>query len=443
MNNILKKIGPRERTGLHAILFIIVLLLVSMILEGCIDTCETKNVYAYYEPVYTSLEDLRSAVKSEEPRNLKQLGKLYLKDNYIYINEPGEGLHVINNQNPSNPINISFINIPGNFSLSAKGNFLYVDSYVDLVVLDISNPESIKEVNRLDEIFSDYNSYGFYIDSELGVVTDWKLVENVEVYESDCDQLFPNYREGILYDNVGGYALASGTKISASAPSTSAGIGGSMATFTIYDNYLYTIDQSDLTIINISNLSTPLVHSKEYIGWGIETLFPYGNKLFIGANNGMYIYDNVNPADPELLTLYQHMTSCDPVVVQGDYAYVTLRSGNTCGGFSNQLEVINISDIVNPKLEEIYPMYNPHGLGIDGNALFICDGQAGLKIYDASDIHALGNNLKAQYPNIHALDVIPFNNVLMMIGEDGLFQYDYTNLESIVLLSEIRTVADN
>lgn len=440
MKSILKKIGPRERTGLHAILFIIVLLLVSMLLEGCTDTCETKNVRAYYEPIYTSLEDLRSSVGSEEPRNLKKLGKLYLKDNYIYINEPGEGLHVINNQNPSNPINVAFINIPGNFSLSAKGNFLYVDSYVDLVVLDISNPESITEVNRLNEIFSDYNSYGFYVDSELGVVTDWKLVENVEVYESDCDQIFPNYRWGMYADGI---TFASSANLSTSVPTTSAGIGGSMATFTIYDNYLYTIDQSDLTIINISNLTTPLVHSKEYIGWGIETLFPYMDKLFIGANNGMYIYDNSNPADPELLTLYQHMTSCDPVVVQGDYAYVTLRSGNTCSGFSNQLEVININDLTNPQLEEVYPMYNPHGLGIDGDALFICDGQAGLKIYDASDIHAIGDNIKAQYANINALDVIPYNDVLMMIGEDGLFQYDYTDLENIVLLSEIRTNGEN
>ncbi|MDH5475584.1 MAG: hypothetical protein OEX22_07850 [Cyclobacteriaceae bacterium] len=436
MNTIFKKIGPREKTGLHAILFIVILLLVSILLEGCVDTCETKNVYAYYEPVYTSLEDLRSAVKTEDPRELKQLGKLYLKGNYIFLNEPGEGLHVINNENPSNPINIAFINIPGNVSLSAKGNYLYVDSYVDLVVLDISDPNSIFEVNRLNEIFSDYNSYGFNVDPELGVVTDWKLIENVEVSESDCEQIFPNYRWG-MYEK--GIAYNMDATASYSSPSANTGIGGSMATFTIYDNYLYTIDQSDLTIINISNLSLPLVHSKEHVGWGIETLFPHGDKLFIGANNGMYIYDNSIPSNPELLSQYQHMTSCDPVVVQGDYAFVTLRSGNTCGGFSNQLEVINISDLTNPILEEVYPMFNPHGLGIDGDALFVCDGKAGLKVYNASDIHALADNLKIQYANIDALDVIPFNNVLMMIGEDGLFQYDYTDLENIVLLSKIRT----
>ena len=39
------------------------------------------------------------------------------------------------------------------------------------------------------------------------------------------------------------------------------------------------------------------------------------------------------------------MTSCDPVVVQGDYAFVTLRGGTECQGFSNQLDIIDISTL--------------------------------------------------------------------------------------------------
>lgn len=83
-------------------------------------------------------------------------------------------------------------------------------------------------------------------------------------------------------------------------------------------------------------------------------------------------------------------------------------------------------------------MFNPHGLGIDDDALFVCDGSAGLKIYDATDISKISQNLKFQYGDITALDVIPFNNVLMMISEDGLYQYDYSDLENITLLSDIK-----
>jgi hypothetical protein len=386
------------------------------------------------------MEDLRTSVKQESPRDLKQLGKIYIKSGYLYLNEPNEGLHVIDNRDPKNPVPVSFITIPGNRGLSAKGNYLYVDSYVDLVVLDITDPTNISEANRLKNIFNDYNSYGYYLDPELGLVTGWDEVRKVEITESDCSQ--PDYTTYDGYNLDGGIALSNAEGSSASVIADR-GVGGSMATFTIYSNYLYTLENgSDLITVNISNPVNPLVHSKQNIGWGVETLFPYQDKLFMGANDGMFIYDLTEPSVPTVITKYEHIRSCDPVVVQGDYAYVTLRSGNTCQGFSNRLEVINISDISNPQLEKTYPMFNPHGLGIDQDALFICDGTAGLKIYDASDVNTIGDNLKVQYGDIQALDVIPLNDVLMMIGTDGLYQYDYSDLNNITLISEIKT-ADN
>lgn len=431
----------KRSTLLDVLYFYVVLIILSFLLGGCSDVCETENSYTYYEPIYTSLEDLRVSVKQESPRDLEQLGKIYLKSDYLYLNEPNKGLHVIDNSNPKNPIQVSFINIPGNRGLSAKGNYLYVDSYVDLVVLDITDPTNISEVNRLKNIFSDYSSYGYYLDPDLGLVTGWKEVRKVEITESDCNQPVYTIYDGYYYEK--GIAFSTSDALSTTAISNR-GIAGSMATFTIYADYLYTLENSrDLITVNISDLANPLVHSKQNIGWGVETLFPYQDKLFMGANDGMFIYDLSQPSSPTEITKYEHIRSCDPVVVQGDYAYVTLRSGTTCQGFSNQLEVINISDIANPQLEKTYPMFNPHGLGIDQDALFVCDGSAGLKIYDASDINTIGENLKVQYGDIQALDVIPYNDVLMMIGEDGLYQYDYSDLNNITLLSEIKTTVNH
>jgi hypothetical protein len=82
-------------------------------------------------------------------------------------------------------------------------------------------------------------------------------------------------------------------------------------------------------------------------------------------------------------------------------------------------------------------MTNPHGLGIDNSTLFICDGDDGLKAFNASDINTIDKNLLAHYKDINAYDVIPFNNTLIMIGADGIFQYDYTNPKDIKLLSTI------
>jgi len=82
-------------------------------------------------------------------------------------------------------------------------------------------------------------------------------------------------------------------------------------------------------------------------------------------------------------------------------------------------------------------MFNPYGLGIDQGTLFICDGEDGLKIYDAKDPFMLKSNMLAHFEEINTFDVIPVNDILIMIGTDGLYQYDYSDLNEISLLSKI------
>jgi hypothetical protein len=179
------------------------------------------------------------------------------------------------------------------------------------------------------------------------------------------------------------------------------------------------------------------------VAWDIETIFPYKNSLFIGSASGMHIFDVTSPDEPVKLSTYTHVRSCDPVVVDDQYAYVTLRSGTTCAGNVNQLEVIDITDLREPQLVATYPMTNPHGLGIDEKTLFICDGIDGLKAFDAADVTKIDQHLLAHYKNIDAKDVIPYDNVLIMIGEDGLFQYDYSDPKEIKLLSTIAFQDEN
>ncbi len=169
----------------------------------------------------------------------------------------------------------------------------------------------------------------------------------------------------------------------------------------------------------------------------METLFPRGNELFVGAQSGMHIIDISQKDRPEHLSTYAHVNSCDPVIVDGDIAFVTLRTGNACQGWSDQLEVIDISDLRSPRLMHTFPMNNPHGLSKDGDALFICDGDAGLKVFNASNLGEIDRNLLAHDQGIQAYDVIAYNGIAMLIGDDGLRQYDYSDLNNIRLLSTI------
>ena len=87
-----------------------------------------------------------------------------------------------------------------------------------------------------------------------------------------------------------------------------------------------------------------------------------------------------------------------------------------------------------------YNMTNPFGLGIDDDVLFVCDGDAGLKVYNAADPYLISEHLIATFKDINAFDVIPLGNSLLMIGSDGFYQYDYTNLNDIKQISSIKVV---
>jgi len=210
------------------------------------------------------------------------------------------------------------------------------------------------------------------------------------------------------------------------------GKGGSMARFTIKGDYLYTVNNQTLKVFNIEDESTPLYQSSIDLGLGIETIFTSDNYLFIGSQFGMYIYSLENPANPSFVSEYIHIYSCDPVVVDGDWAYVTLHSENSgCGRWVNELHIIDISNIASPQTRQVFQMTNPLGLGVLDNRLFVCD--AGLKVYDITNVP----EIQLLYTfDIPARDVIPLPGRVIVIAEDGVYQYNYTN-NVIELISKL------
>ncbi|MEJ7676244.1 MAG: hypothetical protein WKF59_26960 [Chitinophagaceae bacterium] len=219
---------------------------------------------------------------------------------------------------------------------------------------------------------------------------------------------------------------------SAAAPT---GISGSMARFTLLNNYLYTVTDNALNVFNIFEPQNPVFTTKINIGFGIETIYPFKSNLFIGSTTGMFVYSTTNPAQPNRLSTFTHARRCDPVIADDNYAYVTLRGGGTCGGATNELDVIDIKNIQSTKLVKTYPLTNPYGLSKDGNTLFVCDGTAGLKVFDAADVNSL--KLLQTINGINAYDVITINGLAIVVAKDGLYQYDYNNRSNVKLLSSM------
>ena len=211
-----------------------------------------------------------------------------------------------------------------------------------------------------------------------------------------------------------------------------------MARFTISDSALYVLTNSTLHVYNIPNQTAPVLENTIEINPGLETLFTYDTLLFIGSQDGMYVYNISNPHEIIYVSQYWHTTSCDPVVFDGKYAYITLNSAQEiCGRFTNELQIIDMQDIFYPQPVSFYQMESPKGLGVDGNFLFVCDNN-NLLVYSKKDpINLL---LKKTFSISQAYDVIPYYGKLIVTSKTGILQYSYdtttldiTHLSSILI----------
>ncbi|TCD12621.1 hypothetical protein EZ449_00820 [Pedobacter frigidisoli] len=344
----------------------------------------------------------------------KATGKIYIYNDYLFINEPNEGIHIFNNSNPSAPVNVGFLQIPGNVDLAIHNNVLYADNFIDLLAFDISNMSNIKQVKRVTNVFQQLYTPG--AQKYLYIYKDTLVKKQ-------------NNKTGVMNDAY--------TSIS-SMSSSSSGQGGSMARFTLLNDYLYTVGIANLSLFDVKTASNPTFVKSISLGWGVETIFPYENKLFLGTNTGMHIFSTADAANPVKLSTYSHIFACDPVVVQGKYAYVTLRTGTNCRQASNQLEVVDIEDPTKPKQVAVYPMQSPHGLSVNGNNLFLCEGTYGIKSFNITDKNKIADNLLQHLNSIKSFDVIAGPKSLIVTGEDGIYQFNYSNAANLKQLSFIK-----
>lgn len=227
---------------------------------------------------------------------------------------------------------------------------------------------------------------------------------------------------------------------------SSTGVAGSYARFMIVENFFYVIDDENIKTFSLADSELPELLETQSIGERIESIFNIGKRLFIGSGSGMYIYNIGNDGLPEKISEFSYeifsVTPCDPVVATDSFAYVTLNTAieNRSCGFSglvtlNQLVIFDISKIEEPQLIAEYPMELPKGVGIDGKTLFVCDDKAGLKIFDVTN--PLEMQPLAHFNDFTAFDVIPLDGLLLVVGPDNVYQFDYTDLSSIRLISTI------
>ena len=194
-------------------------------------------------------------------------------------------------------------------------------------------------------------------------------------------------------------------------------------------NLLYVIGSSRLSTYALENNLLVNTNNQQR-AFGMETVIVREGFLYIGSQNGMHIYNLDSPRQPSYLSTFTHFTGCDPVSVENDVAVVTVRDGRDCRNRSgNIMYILDISDKSNPVELASADMNNPRGVALYNGFIYLCDGDAGLKVFDleGGSASTVQQRQRQVYDEDSMTDVAvlpyPAGDILLTVGDDHLSQY--------------------
>lgn len=134
-------------------------------------------------PIYGDGEELFK-IAIQDTQKMENPGKIVYLAPRLFVNEVNKGIHVINNQDPLNPVKESFISIPFNKDLAVKNNIIYADNDTDLIAIKYYSFDSVQVLSRQKNVFDrlpafpeNYHGYFECVDETKGVVVGWEEAE--------------------------------------------------------------------------------------------------------------------------------------------------------------------------------------------------------------------------------------------------------------------------
>lgn len=285
---------------------------------------------------------------SPDPSELISPVNMSVYENRLLVSDRAAGVHVFDVTDPAAPAHVYTIPLSGNEGNAVVGDVLFANDYRSLKAFHLGS-ESYVEVASFER----------------------------------TEPWLPPFHEGVRRDNGFGCDCADEDTMSPRS-SGSGSTGSSYATFAVVGDYLYSIDRSTLVTISVADPLEPEEVGRTGIGWDVQTLHPAGDHLFMGGAAGMYIYGLDDPANPREIGRLVHARACDPVVVEGQTAYVTLRGVGVCGGARDVLLTVDISDPSKPALVSETGLTTPYGLAVESTLLYVSKGKNGFALFDVS-----------------------------------------------------------
>lgn len=127
-----------------------------------------------YEAVILDRATFESSVQAMPAQPIITSGKIYVKGQFLFINEVNKGFHVFDYQNPQNPQPLGFIQVLGATDLAVRDNNIYINQAVDLVTLTYNADNSLTVTKRNRNVFPQKISP----DGVYGVVNPDEIIIN-------------------------------------------------------------------------------------------------------------------------------------------------------------------------------------------------------------------------------------------------------------------------
>ena len=210
---------------------------------------------------------------------------------------------------------------------------------------------------------------------------------------------------------------------------------GNSSALVTYENHIYTVDHDYLRVLSIGDNNNLKEVFKSYVGTGIETIFAYEDYLYLRARTSIYIYDVKIKTKPVLSGTNRHFVAEDPVIVEGNKAYVTLKTGSENNNPAGFLEVVDVTDKSNPNTIARVSQKFPNGLGISGDVLYVCNAKFGIDVFELNSTEHV--KFHKNVPTDPVYDCIITNNVLIGQTKKGLVYYNITNKLNPVLIQKV------
>ena len=334
---------------------------------------------------------------SAPPDSLMNPVSMTLAGDRLLVSDAYTGLHVYDVSNLTAPIKVIRIPLRYNQSSAVKDDIIYTNSVDQLQAIRVTG-DTYQVVAR--------------IGSEYRPIDDMPIDSTPGGYGCACTN---------TYDP-------------ALVPDGALGGGSSFATFAMVDDYLYRVMEGTMHVYDVTTAAKPKELSSVRIGWDVETLQPSQNLLFLGGFRGMYIYDRSDPRHPKAIGQIQHTTACDPVVVTGSTAFITLRQSG-CGGAADELMCVSIKDPRTPRILGEKPLTTPYGLAVQNQQLYVSHGESGYSLMDVSQ--PTEPSVQATWVGSPTRDFIWSGNTLFVLSDHNVAIYDVSDPLTPRLLSKV------